>query len=117
VSRETLAAAAEADARWFQNHRGRSYRIRAFVPGEFPVPQSTFDMGAALSRRPAIVVRQIYPGLRLRQMLFVTDRVPLEEVTEGVVAALWRALEQGFEEVSDPLTPEEEALLTLVGLK
>src|SRR5262245_43887982 len=67
------------DRRWFASHPRRTHRIRPPGIGE---RQAMRDYPAM---RPFIVVRQVQPGVRIRQCAWLTARVPnLEEIAHAV---------------------------------
>jgi len=74
--------AQDLDGDWFRSHPYRSHRIRRAIPGE--VPGATTPQYA--------IVRQILPGLRIRQYFDTAVPLPEDEAAEHIVHALYDLL-------------------------
>src|SRR4051794_586304 len=71
------AGAREADRAWFERHPGRQFRARAYIdgeplPGNPAIPIAFFNGTDSGSGEVNLtIVRQVYPGYRLRQFFWL----------------------------------------------
>jgi hypothetical protein len=83
----------ENDAAWFREHPHRTHRCRPSLPGEpHPGPLDPTPPGHEL----AVLVRQIQPGLRIRQTFFHNLAVPIPDIDE-IVHAMYDLAVRGRE--------------------
>jgi hypothetical protein len=90
------------DKRWFAEHRGRSYRVRAVAPGEAPF--DTAPPPPFRGMRPVVAVHQILPGMRRRRLAYAPKEQPLDGASEGQAAAVYESAQSGFLVVSPSST-------------
>lgn len=82
VDEAAMDRASEADREFFEQHPGREYHVRPFVPGELPVH------GVHGDGRWLIAVRNVATGLRVRLPLYARY-LPADD--EDVAEAVFRA--------------------------
>jgi hypothetical protein len=84
------------DIDWFRSHPNRSHRIRPGISGESPgIPPERY-----------VVVRQVQPGVRLRQSFDVALPLPSEEAPEHIAHAIFDL----FQEYRGRIVPDHELL-------
>jgi hypothetical protein len=86
-----LEVAMELDRRFFAQHPFLSEYKRELIPGEYPPSNIPREIPASCEVRGSVTVRQIAPGLRMREITdvyFVVTAADLKEAAALVGAAI-----------------------------
>jgi hypothetical protein len=108
----TDESAAGDDRRWFERHPRRTHRIRPPGIGERQAMRDLTQPDEPRVR-PFVVVRQVVPGVRLRQPAWLGARVPnLEPIAHAVFDLLLAAVRGGRDFVPAAEIKQRVAMLS-----
>ena len=94
------------DAKWFEAHPRRTHRWRPMAPNELDIS------GAAAQLTPFLVLRQMRPGWRVKQLCLLPPGAPQPPDTDAALSVMFDELARATAEGRRFITTDELAMAT-----